>query len=193
MLPGDADTVCALLGEAALIDHQYGADRAAGGGGCQPLCGHRLDFPLNVNRVPTTAGQKPLHGHDVSLGELQRHRFDALAARGEEQPTKIMKGMVLTLDAPEMRGEAFMESDEILGACAQIFLDHDGVLLTTKPTTSRADPLALRNELLDLSAKALSMDQKMRRCRTTETSVWGRVSGSCRSRAVSRAWDFARG
>ena len=152
MLPGDADTVSALLGEAALIDHQYGADRAAAGGGCQPLCGDRLDFPLNVNRIPTTARQKPLHGYDVSLGELQRHRLDALAARGKEQPSKLMKGMVLTFDAAQMRGEALMKSDEILGACAQLFLYHDGVLLTTKPTTSRVEPLALRNELLDLSA-----------------------------------------
>ena len=111
---------------------------------------------MNVNRVPTTAGQKPLHWYDISLGELQRHRLDALAVRGKEQPLKIMEGMALTFDPSEARGEALMESDEFLGAGAQIFLDHDRVLPTTITTRSRTDPFALRNTLLDLSEKAWS-------------------------------------
>lgn len=77
-----------------------------------------------------------------------------LRSGAKEQSSKIMKGMALAFDALEMRGEAFVESDEFLGAWAQIFLDHDRVLLTTMTTTSRTDPLALGNKLLELSGKA---------------------------------------
>jgi hypothetical protein len=155
VLPGHAGAVIPLLGEAALVDHPDGADRAAHSGGDQFVGEDRLDLGLHRVVIPGGAVDELLQRRHLAVADIQGDRLDALALGADHQPLDVGVGVILGLLLAEQGGEALVELDQSLGRGAHVVLGHGACLHTVAE---------FDDEPARLSSTRLQVNDGTRRC-----------------------------
>jgi hypothetical protein len=122
VLPIDAGTVVALLGEATLVDHADDAHRRVRHGGGQLLGENLLDLELDIGVIPRRTVDELLQGRDPTIAHMKGDGLDALVfgLGKDHQPFHIGVGMVLGSVLAEEGSEAVVKLGQPLGGGAHV-------------------------------------------------------------------------